>query len=67
MATKKYEISVDWQVCAYAVVEAESVQDAINKVNEPDFPLPTDTEYIEGSFQVNQEMVEMMYPEEYNI
>lgn len=34
-------------------VEADSLEDAIRIVNEPEFPLPTNSDYVEGSFQID--------------
>lgn len=54
-----YKIPVSWTVMATMEVEAESLEDAIEKAD--DLPLPTDTDYLEGSFQVDRYMLD---PEE---
>ena len=52
----KYKIPVSWSVCGIMEVEANSLEDAIDKAE--DMPLPTDTDYIDGSFEVNRDMLE---------
>ena len=59
----KYKIPVEWTVSAIMEVEADSLEAAILKAD--DMPLPTDTDYIDGSFKVNHEMLE--YHNENNI
>ena len=54
-----FKISVDWSVCGSVKVEANNLQEAIQKVQEDlDAPLPDNSCYIDGSFQVNREMSE---------
>lgn len=59
-----FRVSVDWEVCGVAKVEANSLEEAIKKVQDEDFPLPTDFDYIEDSFKVNQEMTEFFAEED---
>lgn len=50
---KTYKIGVVWQMYGYVEVEADSLVEAINEVQ--DDPLPDNGEYIEGSFEVDVE------------
>jgi hypothetical protein len=50
--TKTYIIPVVWHVCANMVVEAENLAEAIEKAD--DMSLPTDTDYLEGTFEINR-------------
>ena len=61
---KEYKIPCSWQVYATAEVEAESWDDAIQKVEEDDFPLPTDPDYVDASFEVDYDIVEYAREEE---
>lgn len=49
----KHKIAAYWQMSATIEVEADSLEDAIRIVNEPEFPLPTNSDYVEGSFQID--------------
>ena len=55
---KTYRVPCSWQVYAHAEVEAESWDEAIAKVESNDFPLPTDANWIEGSFEVDMPIIE---------
>ena len=50
---KTYKIPVSWECCGFVSVKAKSVEDALVKFQEQedDFPLPTESEYIDGSFR----------------
>lgn len=51
----KFKVAVEWVVTTDVVVEAETLEDAILKVE--DMPeLPDDGEYLDGSFEVNHEV-----------
>lgn len=58
----KQRIAVTWEMSGYIEVEADSVEDAMDKVmeNPDDFSLPTDGEYVDGSFWVSTEDVDEM-------
>ena len=60
---KPYKIPCSWEVVAMAEVEAESLNEAISKVEDHDFPLPIDNYYVDSTFKVDHEMIE--YNEEY--
>ena len=51
---KTYKIPVVWQMMGTVEVQAESLDDAVEKVLDTSVPLPEDGEYIEGSFEVDE-------------
>jgi len=53
---KFYKVPCSWEVYGTTVVEAESWEEAISKSE--DAPLPSDGSYIEGSFRIDEELVE---------
>ena len=53
---KTWKVSVEWAVFAVAHVEAETLEEAIKIAESPEFPLPTDTNYIDGTFEADEEM-----------
>lgn len=53
-----YKIAVSWQYYSQANVEASSLEEAISLVEDYDFPLPPDGEYVDGSFEVDFPMTE---------
>jgi len=55
-----YRIPIEWSLCEEVTVEAESLEDAIQLANE--VPLPSNGEYIDGSFEVREEIVEECNP-----
>ena len=62
MERKTYKIPVTWEMFDYVMVEADSLQDAIDKAF--DEPL-THGEYIDGSFVVDTVTLQYDYPEEF--
>jgi hypothetical protein len=48
-----------------AEVEAESLNEAISKVEDHDFPLPIDNYYVDDSFEIDKDWLENLYEEEY--
>ena len=56
---KTYKIPVTWSVCATMEVEANSLSEAITKAEDMslDTSLLTDPEYIDGSFEVNVDLI----------
>jgi hypothetical protein len=56
--TKTYRVPCSWQVYTHAEVEAESWDEAISKVEDDSFPLPTDPDYVDASFEVDMEIIE---------
>lgn len=55
---KKFLIPVTWQMYGFIETEAESLDDAINKVDDDSTPLPDDASYIEGSFEVDHAAID---------
>jgi hypothetical protein len=53
--TKTYRIPVSWSVMATIEVEAKSLAEAIEEADNR--ALPTDPEYIDGSFEVNRSFI----------
>jgi len=64
MALKEYKIPCSWQVYGIIGVEAESWNEAIEKAEADDTPLPTESEYIMSSFEIDYEMIEHEREEE---
>lgn len=54
---KTWKIPVGWEVYATIEVEAETLEEAIEIARDDDgeIPLPTDADYVDGSWQVNGE------------
>lgn len=60
-----YRISCEWTVYGTMYVEADCLEEAIQKAEE-DYPLPTDSEYIDGSFKVCHDMTQYFFKEDYS-
>ena len=54
---KTYRVPVVWQMYGYVEVEADSVSEAIQAAMAA--PLPDDGSYIEGSFEVDDSLIDM--------
>ena len=50
-----YRIPCNWTVAGTMEIQANSLGEAIELANEA--PLPTDNDYIEGSFEINDQMI----------
>lgn len=59
---KRFKIACDWAECGEMYIEANSLEEAIKIAEDDDNPLP-DGEYIDGSFQVNKEVTELLQKE----
>lgn len=55
MAKKLYRIPVEWAVTGTLLVEAESLSEAL--VEAEDAPLPEAEDFIEGTFEINRQMI----------
>ena len=55
---KFYEIPCSWEVYGTVEVEANSLDEAIEKVEADDFPLPDRNSYVDGSFEVEVQVAE---------
>ena len=53
-----YEIPCSWEVYGTVEVAANSLDAAIEKVEDEGFPLPSRNSYVGGSFQVDREIAE---------
>ena len=62
---KTYQIACDWSVYGIMFVKANTLEEAKKKVIE-DEPIPTDSEYLDESFKINEEMTEELNAEEDN-
>ena len=56
MEKKFYTIGATWQMYGNTIVEAESLEEALMKVYEA--PLPTDAEYLVGTFEIEKTNLE---------
>lgn len=52
----KFKLPVTWSVCAEVEVEADSLQDAVDRFDEltDHIPLPESPEYVDGSFELSE-------------
>lgn len=59
---KIMKVAVTWEVCGYVDIEAETMEEAMEKFSKDSetIPLPTDFEYVDGSFQLSSNDVEEM-------
>jgi hypothetical protein len=57
-----YKVPVVWSVMGYVLVDAESGEEAMDyaKAHLDDFSLPRNGEYLDDSFQVDEEGVAIM-------
>ena len=55
MAKKLYRIPVEWAVTGTLLVEAESLSEALLEAE--DAPLPEPEDYIDGTFEINRQMI----------
>ena len=60
---KQFKIACSWEVYAVANVMAESLEQAIEKVEAFDFPLPSETNYVDGSFVTDYEVSKILNEE----
>jgi hypothetical protein len=52
----KYKIPCTWTVCGDLEIEADNLEAAILEAE--DAPLPVTSEFIDGSFEVNHDMID---------
>ena len=63
---RKFKIPVSWEVCGIVEVEAQDIDEAIEIARDEEgvIPLPTDSDYIDGSWRVSDadpEAIEQLY------
>jgi hypothetical protein len=56
---KTYKIPVTWEVYGHMEIKAESLEDAISIAEDDETSLPTESSYIEGSFWVDREAIDI--------
>lgn len=56
------KVAVTWEMCGYVEIDANTMEEAMKKFNENSdhIKLPTNGEYVDGSFQLSSEDVEEM-------
>jgi len=52
---KTYKIPCTWQMYGFYHIEAENMKEALQKAE--DANLPNDSDYIEGSFEIDSNMI----------
>lgn len=52
---KQWRIPCTWSVMGTAVVEADTLEEAIEMVKDPEFPLPDDEDFIRDFYNDGQE------------
>ena len=55
---KFYEIPCAWEVYGTVEVAADNLAEAIEKVEDDEFPLPSNFNYVDGSFEVEVQVAE---------
>ena len=61
---KEYKIPCSWQVYGTLYIEADSWDEAIEKAEEHETPLPTESSYVDASFEVDHDIIEFEREEE---
>jgi len=60
---RTWKVSVSWESYACAYIDAETMDEAIAIAEGPDFPLPSEPNYVDGSFKVDAEMSHLLSDE----
>ena len=57
---KLWKIPVTWEVCGVVHLEANTLEEAIEQARDEDgvIPLPTESDYVDGSWRVTEEDTE---------
>ncbi len=57
---KRWKIPVTWEVCGYVYVEADTLEEAMEQARDDEgvIPLPTESDYVDGSWRVTEEDTE---------
>ena len=61
---KYYEIPCSWEVYGTMEIEADSLEEAIELAERDDSPMPDDSDYVDGSFQVDRDIAEEINKDE---
>ena len=61
---KYYEIPCSWEVYGTIEIEADSLEEAIELAERDDSPMPDDSDYVDGSFQVDRDIAEEINKDE---
>ena len=64
MALKKYIVPCSWQMYGHSHIEAESWDEAIEIAEDDGTSLPTDGDYVDGSFEIDHDIIEFEKEEE---
>ena len=54
----EYKIPCSWQVYGYCSIFAPTLEDAIEEAENDITPLPLDSSYVDGSFEVDRDIAE---------
>lgn len=57
---KKWKVPVYWELKSVMEVEADTLEEAIDTLQTGDNPLPTDGEYVDGSWEAGDDDVEFV-------
>jgi len=52
---KTYKIGVNYEVYGYIYIDAENIDEALEKANDPDIALPDVSNYVYGTWEVDEE------------
>ena len=55
---KYYEIPCTWEVYGTIEIEADSLEEAIELAERDDSPMPDESDYVDGSFQIDRDIAE---------
>ena len=55
---KYYEIPCTWEVYGTIEIEADSLEEAIELAERDDSPMPDESDYVDGCFQVDRDIAE---------
>ena len=61
---KYYEIPCTWEVYGTMEVEADSLEEAIALAERDDSPMPDESDYVDGSFQIDRDIAEEINKDE---
>ena len=62
--SKYYEIPCTWEVYGTVEIEADSLEEAIELAERDDSPMPDESDYVDGSFQIDRDIAEEINKDE---